>query len=326
MAVSAERALQHWFDQARVAPLGEGHIHDTYEVTAPSGHFVLQSVNHQVFADPELVMRQTGRVLQQWRQQTEYVVPALVAARDGSLAKWIDGEYWRVWEFIADTRVVDPIANTRQALQAGKAFGALQRHLGRLPGPQLIEPIPGFLQLRHYLQAYDLVANGAPRELHALVDRHRHLADELGQRNTTIHGDCKINNLLFDSAAQQVVAVIDFDTVMHGHWAWDFGDLVRSVCFSRGAADVGYFAAALQGFASEQPACTVTECLAAPGYVTLMLGVRFLTDHLQGDRYFRVSHRGENLARANEQFALFESFLSVQHELREAAAEILRTL
>ena len=322
--MGAEHALHAWFDQAQAAPLGDGHIHDTYEVSSPDGHFVLQRVNHQVFTDPELVMRQTDRVLQRWRQQKAYVVPKLVAARDGSVAKWVDGEFWRVWEFIADTRVVDPVENSHQAFQAGKAFGALQRHLRGLPEPRLVEPIPGFLQLRHYLQAYDAVASGAPPQLHTLIERHRHLADELGQRNATIHGDCKINNLLFDAAGKRAVAVIDFDTVMHGHWAWDFGDLVRSICFSRGAADVGYFVAALRGFASEQTACTVAECLAAPGYVTLMLGVRFLTDHLRGDRYFRVSRRGENLARAKEQFDLFESFLGVQGEMRDAAAEVLR--
>lgn len=321
--MSAENAAACWFDAPALKPLGAGHIHDTYEVKLPSGHYVLQRVNRQVFAQPELLMAQTERLLDQWRQQKRYVVPRLVPSRDGAAAQWINGEFWRVWEFVPDTRVVDPIQNLSQAMAAGAAFGALQSGLQQLPGERFKDPIPGFMQLAHYLQAYDALASSAPDDLQTLVAHHRHLATTLGARNATIHGDCKINNLLFDEAAQRVVAIIDFDTAMYGHWAWDFGDLVRSVCFSRGGADTAYFAAVLEGFAAEQPACTVAECVAAPGYVTLMLGVRFLTDHLQGDQYFRVSDRGENLQRAEQQFALFESFLDRQAELRSAAQELL---
>ncbi len=347
MSADAEQAASHWFDAPQVAPLGAGHIHDTYEVRADSGHFVLQRVNHEVFKQPELLMAQTERLLQQWRQQQRYVVPRLVPNRVGAVGKWIDGQYWRVWEYVSNTVVIDPLQNTAQAHAAGAAFGAFQRCLAQLPGAPLQAPIPGFLQLSHYLQAYDVavdtakdakkdakkdVKKDAPANLRRLIDHHRSLALLLGERNAVIHGDCKINNLLFDSvhsssapqsSGSQVVAIIDFDTAMTGHWAWDFGDLIRSICSSHGAVDVDYFAAALRGFAAEQPACTAQACVAAPGYVTLMLAVRFLTDHLQGDHYFRVEHRGENLQRAEQQFALFESFLGVEPHMREAAADIL---
>jgi len=321
--VSAEYAAGHWFEASELAPLGAGHIHDTYEVQAPAGRFVLQRVNHQVFERPELVMAQTERLLAVWRRQERYVAPRLVPSRDGMTGQWVDGEFWRVWEFVPGTRVVDPLQNLHQAAAAGTAFGSLQHCLRQLPGPRFEDPIPGFLQLSHYLQAYDVVAGEAPADLRAVITHHRGLARLLGDRNATIHGDCKINNLLFDDAARQVVAIIDFDTAMYGHWAWDFGDLVRSVCFSFGRADTAFFAAALQGFASQQPACTVAECVAAPGYVTLMLGVRFLTDHLQGDQYFRVARRGDNLVRAEQQFALFEEFLQLESELRAAAEDVL---
>jgi len=308
-----------------VSPLGAGHIHDTYAVHTSEGRYVLQNVNQSVFANPDALMRQTERFLDHWQQQQRYAVPQLVPGSDGKSWRWIDGQCWRLWTFVEHTRVVDPITAMAQVREAGRAFGALHGHMRSLPGPPFSDPIPGFLQLHHYLQRFDEVAAAAPGDLRRIVDEHRGLADSLRARNTLIHGDCKINNLLFDPAASRVVAIIDFDTVMHGHWAWDFGDLVRSLCFSSGAADTAYFEAALQGFAEQQSACAVADCVAAPGYVTLMLGVRFLTDHLQGDVYFRVSRPGENLQRAQAQFVLFDAFVRLQEDLRRAAERVLDT-
>ena len=323
--MSAEAAAQRWFEEAVLAPLGAGHIHDTYLVSHPHAEtqYVLQRVNQSVFADPQLVLDQTHRLLAQWRQQDVYVVPEFEISKSGKTMEQIGHDCWRLWRYIVDTTVVDPIENLGQARAAGAAFAALQSSLIDLPGPPLQETIPGFLQLEHYLQAYDTVAGGAPPDLDKLVQTHRGLARQLSRRNAHIHGDCKVNNLLFDQQRKNVVAIIDFDTAMYGHWAWDFGDLVRSVCFSWGTADAGYFAACLQGFAAHQRQCRADEAVAAPSYVSLMLGVRFLTDHLSGDRYFRVAQRGENLLRAREQFELFESFEAKQTQLFEAANEVL---
>jgi len=320
--VNPEHAAQYWFDEVRLQLLGEGHIHDTYLAATGAGEFVLQRINTVVFTDPELVMAQTQRLLTQWQQQQNYAVPMLRRSKSGAPGEWVDGEYWRAWEYLGDTVVVDPIESVDQALGAGRAFAAFQASLAELPGPSFRDPIEGFLQLRHYLHEYDKHSHAAPSGLRALVQSHRHLADQFAERNAHIHGDCKINNLLFDAMGEKVVAVIDFDTAMYGHWAWDFGDLVRSVCFSRGAADVEYFAACLAGFAERQRQTNVADSVAAPGYVALMLGVRFLTDHLNNDQYFRVARHGENLVRAEEQFALFEAFEGLCDELGDAAAEV----
>ena len=320
---AAQQAAQHWFTQPAVAPLGNGHIHETYRVDAPAGQYVLQKVNAAVFAHPEVLVQQTQRLLRQWRGQNRYLVPEIVPTRDGEYLKAVSGGQWRVWSYLADTRVIDPIETAQQAEQAGLAFGTFQAQLAGLPGPQFVDPIPGFLQLRHYLAVYDGVAHRAPEKLNRLIQQHRGLADQLSQANCTIHGDCKIDNLLFDQAGASVLAVIDFDTAMRGHWAWDFGDLARSVCFSLGRVDVTFFKACLQGFAAGQNACTVADSVAAPCYVALMLGVRFLTDHLQGDVYFRVRRPGQNLDRAEEQFDLFEKFCALRPQMYEAAVEVL---
>lgn len=325
--MGAEAASRFWFDEVSLAPLGAGHIHDTYLVelrgTESRGQYVLQQINEVVFTDAARVMAQTQRLLGQWGKQSVYLVPELQLSKHGNASERIEGRLWRVWRYIADTTTVDPVGSLAQARAAGAAFGALQRNLAELPGPKLLETIEGFLQLGHYLNAYDKVAAAAPSDLHQIVQRNRELASQLSERNAHIHGDCKVNNLLFDASAQNVVAIIDFDTAMYGHWAWDFGDLVRSVCFSRGAADAGYFAACLEGFAAHQPLVQPRHAVAAPGYVTLMLGLRFLTDHLSGDQYFRVDTHGENLSRAREQFELFQDLQALHPQLREATRDIL---
>jgi Ser/Thr protein kinase RdoA (MazF antagonist) len=321
--MNIQDVAQRWFLKPQLEKLGDGHIHDTYLVVADGQRYVLQKVSQAVFQDPDLVMRQTQRVLQQWSTQSVYAVPELVANKEGQHGCWLDGQYYRVWRYLEKTSVVDPLHNLEQAQAAGAAFGALQACLADLAPPKLVPAIEGFLHLEHYLHAYDAVADEAPRHLHALIDRNRTLSDELGSQNATIHGDCKINNLLFDERGEQVVAVIDFDTVMYGHWAWDFGDLVRSVCFSAKRTSPELFLSCLRGFAAHQPLTTAAAAAAAPGYVTLMLGVRFLTDHLSGDHYFKVDQAGENLHRAQEQFDLFTAFKRQRGVLTDRAGEVL---
>ncbi len=251
------------------------------------------------------------------------IKPQLCAARNGAYGLWVDDEYWRVWHFIQPSVIVDPIENIHQARAAGLAFGRFQACLQGVAGFVLQPTIEGFLQLEHYLSAYDAVAAAAPKDMHALIQAHRSLAAQLSTPNAYVHGDCKINNLLFAPDRLQVRAIIDFDTVMYGHWAWDLGDLVRSVCYSRGKADVDYFAACLQGFSQAQTQTNVADSVAAPSYVTLMLGIRFLTDHISGDHYFRVRQPGENLTRAEEQFALFAALQKKRVEFVEAAEAVL---
>ena len=105
--------------------------------------------------------------------------------------------------------------------------------------------------------------------------------------NAIIHGDCKINNVLFDQQGERVLSVIDLDNNMSGHWAWDFGDLVRSVSFSRGGFDEEDYRACLLGFLAGRGSDRVVNehLVSAPSYLAFMLGLRFLTDHLSGDIY-----------------------------------------
>lgn len=328
MSASAEAASQLWFAEARVQTLGAGHIHDTYLLSLPDTpqRYVLQCLNETVFRDAALVMQQTQRLLAHWQQQSRYQVATLQPSLRGEIAERLESRLWRVWQFIPASRVLEPLAVPAQAYAAGSAFGYFQSYLNHLEGPRFADTIQGFLQLQHYLEAFAAVASDAPTSLRRLIDDHTDLAARFAERNCFIHGDCKVNNLLFAAESDDVLAIIDFDTAMYGHWAWDFGDLMRSICHSRGHVELEIFSACLRGFAAEQRQANAADCVAAPAYVALMLGVRFLTDHLQDDVYFKVDRRGDNLTRARQQFSLFEDLLDQRDAMLRAADEVFEAL
>jgi Ser/Thr protein kinase RdoA (MazF antagonist) len=303
-----------WFPAAAVTALGRGHINATWLVVGARGsrgagrRFVLQALSAAVFPDPVQVMENVVQVIGHVNRVAPGRVPRLVSARNGgAFHRDGDGTVWRLWEYVEHARTVETLANEAQAAAAGRAFGDFQRWLRDLPGA-LPDPIPGFMQLDHYLARLDAVcasmSTGTVRDEIGFVGARRDLAGAFASRDRFIHGDCKVNNLLFRLDQDEVVCILDLDTVMRGHWAWDAGDLARSAAGGAEGFSVTRYAAAMNAFREAAGIVAGAEAFVlAPRYVTLMLGVRFLTDHLEGDRYFRVGHPGENLVRAREQFA-----------------------
>lgn len=322
MKVSVEASRQAravmtaaWWPIDTCAPLGNGHIHGTWLVTGQQGRAVLQQISTSVFRNPAALMARVTAVLAHLGRHvrnTAIEVPALLPTRQGS--PWYaapDDTHWRLWTCIDDARTLETLSTPEQAEAAGRAFGQLQAALAdaTLPPP---DPIPGFMQLDHYLDRLsDAVATTSAlslreRELLRGIDARHDLAGSFSQREQVIHGDCKVNNLLFaQGTSSQVRAVLDLDTVMHGHWAWDAGDLVRSAAAGPGGFALDRFAAVVRGLrTSAGTRASSSDWVRAPRYVTLMLVVRFLTDHMEGDRYFRVRQHGENLERAEAQWRL----------------------
>ena len=306
---------QAWWPAESCAPLGNGHIHGTWLVTGGRGRAVLQQISTAVFTDPAALMARVAAVLKHLGREvrhTDILLPELIPTRQGSA--WhaaTDGTHWRLWTYIGAARTLETLASPEQAEAAGRAFGQLQSALAdaTLLAP---DPIPGFMQLDHYLGRLDAAAaagsepSSKERELLQGIHARRDLAGSFGQREQVIHGDCKVNNLLFaDGSTTAVRAVLDLDTVMHGHWAWDAGDLVRSAAAGPNGFALDRFAGVVRGLRESAGIHAAPEVwVRAPRYVTLMLVVRFLTDHLEGDRYFRVERRGENLERAAAQWRL----------------------
>jgi Ser/Thr protein kinase RdoA (MazF antagonist) len=305
---------QAWWPVESCAPLGNGHIHGTWLVTGGQGRGVLQQISTAVFRDPAALMARVAAVLAHLGRQvrhTTILLPELLPTRRG--AAWhaaADGTHWRLWTYIGEARTLETLSTPEQAEAAGRAFGQLQAALAdaNLPAP---DPIPGFMQLDHYLGCLDAAAAAAmpssrERELLRGIHARRDLAGSFSQREQVIHGDCKVNNLLFaHGSTTEVRAVLDLDTVMRGHWAWDAGDLVRSAAAGPNGFALDRFAGVVRGLrASARIDAGPEDWVRAPRYVTLMLVVRFLTDHLEGDRYFRVERRGDNLERAEAQWRL----------------------
>ena len=318
MSDPASILAEGWFSAERVSAFGDGHINDTFLVAASGKRFVLQRINQLVFENPGRVMGNLSRVLDFFGRHSDGekcdLLPELCLTRAGSSAYESEtGQLWRLWRYVEGSRVVAATNDPEIARAAGAAFGRFQHVMAQFPEPELLPTIEGFHQLPHYLVEFDEARTQADAEVNRqivqFVEARVNLAEMFNENNCYIHGDCKLNNLLFSEHDTRVLSIVDLDTIMRGHWAWDFGDLTRSLLSGGGlnvtSEPLRLFEAVVRGFLETSPVTAdPAELTIAPRYMAFMLGVRFLTDHLNGDRYFKVSHSGENLQRAQQQFQL----------------------
>ena len=325
MATSTELPLDAWFAEAdvTVAALGDGHINRTFLIQAQQAEYVLQGISASVFADPEAVLTNQQVVLEVASGSSwfGYELPCLLPTLTGRPWEQRGPNYWRLCQRIGQSGGLDRISLVHQARAAGRAFADYQRLLAETGSAQInqrIQPvIPGFHQLAGYLEAFDAVRARArsadEQDLVNALDRRATVFNKVSRApDSLIHGDCKISNLLFDAHGSRVIGVVDLDTTMVGQWWWDFGDLVRSVTQSpTGGVDLALYDGVASGFFGDQGELDEqTHRLAqlAPSYMTYMLCLRFVTDHLAGDQYFLVHKRGDNLVRAQAQLRLLRSF------------------
>lgn len=307
--------LAQWGLSGPQTKLGNGLINDTFCI---DNRVVLQRVNRQVFAHPKRLVTNFKKVYDHVSDLVPRLLPT-VAGED--CFEDSDGDVWRCsvyypsrnFQTLPDEMVYD----------AGQAFGLFLFRLRDCTVP--LEPaIPNFHDFKHYLNELEQVwFEHDERPDQSLIDRcleinvQRPITGQL----QIIHGDCKVNNLLFDVSSNKVVRIVDTDTLMWGYPDWDFGDLVRSVAMAYEHNDQlkDRLNSVCTGFFEQFPiAKEEVECYAvAPILMSMMLGVRFLTDHILGNQYFKVKQVGENMDRAREQFELAERFDSIQDELQK---------
>ncbi len=342
-------------------PYGNGHINDTLCVTVynEKGHkrFIMQRVNNYVFPKPIEVIENIEKVTAYLRGiieenggDAERETLTLVPAKDGKnyvIAE--DGQLWRVYLFVEGTKSVD-LPDTEELFElSGKAFGKFQRQLGGFDAAQLHETIVDFHNTpARYQQLMDAVArndagrlDGVQEELAFCIAREKDvhvLLDALNNGEIPLrvtHNDTKLNNVLLDMHTGEGVCVIDLDTVMPGLAAYDFGDSIRSGA-STAAEDerdldkvqlsMPMFEAFARGFLAEAgDALTAREKELLPmgaKLMTLECGMRFLADHLNGDKYFRVHRENHNLDRARTQFTLVRHMEAHWDELMEIIRRI----
>ncbi len=325
-------------DIASVMPLGNGHINDTFLIkskVASGQDYVLQRINHQIFQDVASMMENIRRIIAHINRKKSandhYVgVPDLVKTLDDKLFLIHEGEYWRCYTYCNSAAEKTGHVNTARAFEGGRAIGQFQVMLADLPGGKLHDTIPNFHNLKTRMDSFRLAINS---DVANRVDEATTLISDLllpEEEMLTIyrleqkgilpvrvtHNDTKFNNILFD-ADDKAVCIIDLDTVMNGSILYDFGDAVRTLC-SRAAEDeqdlskvdfdlqlfdrftAGYLSAVSSTITEVESEMLVQSCR----LLTYLMAIRFLTDYLNGDIYYKTAYPKHNLVRAVNQYHL----------------------
>ncbi len=346
-------------NQTEVKPLGAGHINDSFKVKSGDDEYVLQRVNHAIFKNvPELqnnILRVTTHIRKKLEEQNvsdiNRKVLTLIPTHDNELYyKDEEGNYWRLMHFIKDSKSYETI-NPELAMRAGLAFGEFQEMLADLPGGPLFETIPNFHNMEFRLEEFREAVRGnrAGRllEVDNLVKEIEARANEMTKpermhREGTLpkrtnHCDTKVNNILFDSN-DEVLCVVDLDTVMPGYVLSDFGDFMRTGANTGEEDDThldnvsidldifeGYAKGYLKNAASFLTDPEIENLAFGAKLLTYMQTVRFLTDYLNGDTYYKIKSGKHNLERTLAQFKLLksmeENFDKMQQIVSDAAAE-----
>jgi N-acetylhexosamine 1-kinase len=322
--VEDARRLASWFlpSVSAVEAVPAGHINDTFFITGRTGKYVLQRLNQSVFPDVDGL---TSNLVTVCEHLSHPVVPTPVRATDGSWLVHEGDGAWRAFERVEGSPIEEPTPEV--AMAAGRLVGEFHRQVADLDPSRLAVTMTGFHDPQRRLDAlrqlvhedpHDRVATVMPlitmaKGAASLVDTAEELTASTPVRVT--HNDAKLDNILFKNGA--AVSLVDLDTLMPSRWFWDVGDLLRSAT-TRAAedepadVDTDLYDAVLHGYSQGIPPdlMTTTEVEAleyAGAVVTYEQGLRFLTDWLAGDIYYRTTRPGQNRDRALAQFTLLAS-------------------
>ena len=337
-------------------PCKIGHINETYTATYDQGgvlvRYIHQKINQGVFREPEKVMENAMRVTSHLqkklaesgaRQRTRRAL-IVVPTHDGrSFYSDGNGDVWRTFVFVEKVQSFEAVQNPTQAQEAGRAFGEFQSLLADLPGERLHETIPEFHNTRKRFAAlrqaldedHHLRAASARKEIEFALAQESWIGTlldaqargEIPERVT--HNDTKFNNVMLDWETGRAMCVVDLDTVMPGLVHYDFGDMVRTTTsptledeedLAKVSMQMPMFEALARGYVEAtrsflKPA--EKSLLAFAGrLITYTIGIRFLTDYLSGDVYFRVHRPQHNLDRCRTQFKLVQSIMEQEEAMQ----------
>ena len=341
------RHFQIYGEILHAEPLKIGHINETYTATYDQGgtrvRYIHQKLNRNVFKNPAGVMKNIVRVTGHIRKTLESRNTPDLTRRALVVIPTRDGEayhenghkdIWRTFVYVEGVQTHEAVQTPAQALQAGKAFGEFQNLLVDLPGGRLVETIPDFHHTRKRFENFQKAvqtdshnrAANARREIDFALKRQAItgvVVDAMSQGKIPeriTHNDTKFNNVMLDVVTGEAMCIVDLDTVMPGCALYDFGDMVRTTTSPTLEDELdlakvtmqmpmfkmlakGYLAAAGSFLTKREQ-----ELIAFSGkLITFEIGLRFLTDYLSGDVYFRTHRPGHNLDRCRTQFKLVES-------------------
>ena len=328
-------------------PYGEGHVNVTYLAVSESGRrYILQKISTRAFHDVPALMENIAAVTAYLRSRVDDprgTLTLIPTAEGKSFFDAGDGEYWRVYDFIEDSLCLQAAETPEDFYQSAMGFGHFQELLKDFPAETLHETIPNFHNTRDRYRIFrETLAKdpcGRAASVQAEIDfalaREQEAATLVEQQAAGLlptrvtHNDTKLNNVMLDAATKKALCVIDLDTVMPGLSLYDFGDSIRFGA-STAAEDekdldkvemsLDLFRTYTRGFLTACPGLTEQERKMLPmgaKLMTLECGVRFLTDYLDGDHYFKTRYDGHNLDRCHTQFKLV-------HDMERKWAEMER--
>ena len=333
-------------------PYGNGHINDTFLVTGDTKRFILQAINSNVFKKPEEVMHNISLVTSFLKTQTddERRVLNLVKTKDGKpFYKDEDGRYWRVYDFVESSLSLDLPESTEDFYQSAIAFGEFQKLLNFFPVEKLYETIPDFHNTPdRYKNFLTAVENDSCKRAASVAEEIKFVKDRadfysvLFDNNKegklplrVTHNDTKINNVMLDLETRTALCVIDLDTIMPGFSVNDFGDSIRFGAstaaedekdLSKVEMDITLFETYAKGFIKGCGGLlTKDEIMLMPEgakMMTIECGMRFLTDYLEGDTYFKTKYETHNLDRCRTQFKLVADMEAKWDEMKKIVEKL----
>ena len=340
-----------------IVPYGNGHINDTFLVTSREAagndkRYILQAINSNVFKKPQEVMHNITLVTSYLKTQTddERRVLSLVPTNEGdSYFKDNDGIYWRLYDFVENSLCLEAPETNEDFYQSAIAFGEFQKLLNNFPVEELFETIPNFHNTPdRYKKFLNAVQNDplkraakVQKEIEFVIDR-KDFYTVLFDNNKkgvlplrVTHNDTKINNVMLDESTRTALCVIDLDTIMPGFSVNDFGDSIRFGAstaaedekdLSKVEMDINLFETYAKGFIKGCGGLlTKDEIMLMPAgakMMTIECGMRFLTDYLEGDTYFKTKYDDHNLDRCRTQFKLVFDMESKWDEMKRIIKDL----
>ncbi|NND07661.1 MAG: phosphotransferase [Saprospiraceae bacterium] len=314
--------------------LNTGHVHQTCLVSVKNGAFILQAINVNVFKNPVKTVENIEMVNNHLKNDDHYLlkVPSLRRDQNGALVyRSTNGDFWRCMEYVDSSKTIEMARDSEQAYTVASSFGAFSASLSSLDASRLFITIPKFhdplFRWMQFEEAVESSSRSFTRSIDTTIDRLRSYKDIFGAMQQThfpiktVHNDPKITNVLFD-LNDRPISIIDLDTVMPGISLHDFGDMVRSMASSAtedhpNISEVFFnktmYDAIRDGFmkkaGSTLSSIEIDHLSLGAKYMVMEQAVRFFSDYLNGNTYYKVHNDEHNLIRAQNQLALLDSMI-----------------
>ena len=327
--------------------IDQGFINDTFLVLKKGQpRYILQRINHEVFMDVAGVMGNMTKALNYLNDEDYSLVVLIPAKTTNSYYELNHEEFWRLMEYIPNSFAHDFANNSKEAYEAGRILGKFHLLMGNAPVDQFVDTIPKFHNLSFRWQQFQEALKNAVSVRRNKADTAISFAEKIMPRLMELsthemplrpcHNDTKLNNILFSKTTNKALCFIDLDTLMKGHFYYDFGDLVRTIANTAKEDEKEHhkisfhrplFESFLDGLASNGHFLTQDELkslLLGTVLMPFIHGLRALTDYLNNDKYYTVSYADQNLDRSLSLFDFSKKALNELSYIEEIVAKKLK--